>query len=140
MSAPLNLWIYSFSYKVSLPPDDGGHGGGFLFDCRCLPNPGREPGFATETGQGGKVKTYLEPIPEVQTFLKTTTDILTLAVGNYLDRGFDNLSIGFGCTGGQHRSVFFAEHLSRYLSEQFGEQVQVKLRHMNLEAKGLLAE
>ena len=132
----LNIKIYSFSYKVALPPDESGHGGGFVFDCRCLNNPGREPGFETETGIGQKVKDFLEPLPEVQNFKQHVLSLVDLSVDNYLYRGFEDLSFSFGCTGGQHRSVFFAEQTFMHLNGREG--ISVMVEHMNLKAKGFI--
>ena len=121
---------------MALPPDESGHGGGYVFDCRCLNNPGREPGFETETGRGEKVRHYLEPLPAVQAFGEHVLGLVDIAVTNYLERGFEHLSFAFGCTGGQHRSVYFAEKVFHHLNQRDG--VTVSIEHMNLKAKGLL--
>lgn len=145
MSAPqpLSIEILSFSYKAAVPPqlfswEEGRHGGGFVFDCRCLPNPGREEAFKTRTGLDGDVAAYLEERPEVIEFRKHVFALIEQAVENYVTRGFTSLSVGFGCTGGQHRSVFFAQSLSIFLSEKFGTKVACSVLHPSLQQKGLL--
>lgn len=133
----LTVEVFSFSYKRPLPPglfsdDDGRHGGGFVFDCRCLPNPGREERYKTLTGRDREVIEYLLSIPEVHKFRELTFGLVTNAVTNYLGRNFDSLTVGYGCTGGQHRSVFFAEQLAHHLEISFDLQLEVLLVHSNL--------
>jgi RNase adaptor protein for sRNA GlmZ degradation len=140
---PLTIEITSFSYKKELPPhlfshDGGRHGGGFIFDCRSLPNPGREPAFKTQTGLDRGVIEYLERLPEVMQFSHHVHELVTLAVRNFLERNFEFMSVGFGCTGGQHRSVFFCERTAEYLRRTFQGAVVPCIRHHNLAAMGLL--
>ncbi len=127
----LTLRIFSFSYKNGLPPDPTIHGGGFLFDCRSLPNPGREEKYRSFTGRDTVIREYLERQPEVGVFLEGSLQMLENAVNNYLDRGFSYLSAGFGCTGGRHRSVYCAETAAKALCEKF-PQVAIVLEHLNI--------
>lgn len=127
MISKLTVSITSFSYKKGLPEDSSPHGGGFVFDCRCLPNPGREEGYKKYTGQDAVVCEYLGKHLEVHDFAKLTTALVSQAVSNYQAREFTNLMVCFGCTGGQHRSVYFAERLARYLEEKCN--VTVKIIH-----------
>ena len=129
----LTVHIRSFSYKGGLPRDKTGHGGGFVFDCRALPNPGRFPVYAQLTGQDADVITFLEKDSDVQCFLGQTSSLVDQAIHHHQKRGFSDLTVAFGCTGGQHRSVFCAEHLAAYLSHK--EDVQIDLEHRELEPK-----
>lgn len=137
----LTIEVTSFSYKKELPSilfsaENGRHGGGFVFDCRCLPNPGRLEKFKLQTGLDAEVVQYLEALPEVATFRTHAFGLVSAAVNNYVVRGFDFLSVGFGCTGGQHRSVFMAEGLSLYLKQAYGEGVNARVLHSNLDSAG----
>jgi RNase adaptor protein for sRNA GlmZ degradation len=139
----ITVEITSFSYKQPLPENlfssaDGRHGGGFIFDCRCLPNPGREERYKTLTGLDLEVKEYLKPIPEVLAFRGHVFALVTDAVQNYLVRGFEFLTVGFGCTGGQHRSVFFSEELKKHLEGHFEKQVIARTWHSNLARMGFI--
>jgi len=124
----LTLWIQSFSYRYGIPADPGGHGGGFVFDCRALPNPGRDPSLAGHTGRDAEVAGFLEGRPEVEDFLQHALALVRYAVEQYLSRGFDSLSVSFGCTGGRHRSVYCAERLNRMLDDIPG--LNIRLRHL----------
>jgi len=124
----LTLLIRSFSFKRGLPEDDGGHGGGFVFDCRCLPNPGREAAFRHLTGKQPEVVAYLEKEGSVAVFFEHVKALAESAVDNYRIRGFSHLSVSFGCTGGQHRSVYFAERLARHFQTKY-PQIRVCLHH-----------
>lgn len=116
----LNITIYSFSYKKGLPADTSGHGGGFVFDCRGLLNPGRFEEYKALTGKEESVIRFLKEKTRVAEFLDPVYALVDLTVENYLKRGFDHLSVAFGCTGGQHRSVYCAEALRDHLQEKYG--------------------
>jgi RNase adaptor protein for sRNA GlmZ degradation len=129
----LKVRINSFSFKRSLPEDPTGNGGGFVFDCRALPNPGRLPEFRNKTGMDPEVVGFLENEPAVREFVSKVTEIVAASVQNYKLRGFSNLMVSFGCTGGQHRSVYCAEQLSRALRSV--KDVAIELHHIEQELK-----
>ena len=126
--------IFSFSFHHSLPKDESGNGGGFVFDGRSLPNPGREERFKALTGKDAPVIDYLNQQESVHQFLASVLSLVDASVGNYKERGFKNLMVSFGCTGGQHRSVFLAEQLAKRLRAKNG--VEVAVRHLELEKMG----
>ena len=123
--------IFSFSFHRGAPADDTGHGGGFIFDTRSIPNPGREERYKPLTGKDAPVIEYLEQQESVRHFFSNVTALVDAAVGDYQRRGFKNLMVSFGCTGGQHRSVYFAERLAAHLRAREG--VEVIVRHRELE-------
>jgi aminoglycoside/choline kinase family phosphotransferase len=131
-SLELTVRVMSFSYRNGLPGDDSGHGGGWVFDCRFLPNPGREKRFSSLTGRDAAVAAFLEADPAVGTFLERTQALVDHAVDNYRGRNFTDLSVAFGCTGGRHRSVFCAERLAEHLRRR---GVVVELRHREVGAE-----
>lgn len=123
--------LYSFGYQFSgIPEDLTDNNGGFVFDCRFLPNPGRDPAYFELTGKDREVEEYLQKFPQVQQFLESIISIVDMAISNYKQRGFTHLMISFGCTGGQHRSVYCAEKLNKYLLTQ---SVKVDLHHIELD-------
>ena len=128
-SLELTVRVSSFSYRDGVPGDDSGHGGGWVFDCRFLPNPGREKRFASQTGRDAEVAAYLEADPAVGTFLERVQGLVDQAVDNYRSRNFTDLSVAFGCTGGRHRSVYCAERLAEYLRRR---GVAVEVRHREI--------
>ncbi len=129
---PLLVKINSFSYlKTGYPKDETKNGGGFVFDCRGILNPGRIEVYKTQSGQDKPVKDYLEQYTKMPDFLNNVYNIIDIAVEDYIKRGFDNLAINFGCTGGQHRSVYAAEAVARHLKNKFG--VKLELTHNNKE-------
>ncbi|WP_118973616.1 RapZ C-terminal domain-containing protein [Taibaiella koreensis] len=119
-NAPLKLHIYSFSYKKGMPEDVTGHGGGFVFDCRGILNPGRFEEYKQVTGKDAAVKEFLQTKTLMPQFLDSVFAMVDISVDDYVRRGFDHLSISFGCTGGQHRSVFAAESLAQHLKDKYG--------------------
>ena len=127
---PLVVKINSFSYlQNGYPKDETKNGGGFVFDCRGILNPGRIEEYKKQSGQDKPVKEYLEQQTLMPKFLNSIYDIVDIAVENYLERGFESLEINFGCTGGQHRSVYAAEAMNRHLQNKFG--VSTILQHLN---------
>lgn len=131
--APLKVQVCSFSYKHGYPADRSDHGGGFVFDCRALHNPGRYEPYKKLTGRDAPVIQFLKEHSQMDSFLQEVYSMVGRSVQTYLDRGFDHLSVAFGCTGGQHRSVFAADSLAKYLREQF--KVSVELTHIEQEKK-----
>src|SRR5271169_2505362 len=128
----LTVRITSFSFHRGLPKDDTGHGGGFVFDARSLPNPGREESFQLLTGKEAAIADYLNQQESVRQFFANVISLVDASVSNYQDRGFKNLSVSFGCTGGRHRSVYLAEQLARHMRARNG--VDVVVRHRDLES------
>ena len=123
--------IFSFSFHRGWPKDESGNGGGFVFDGRSLPNPGREERFKTLTGKDAPVIDYLNQQESVHQFLASVMSLVDASVNEYQRRGFKNLMVSFGCTGGQHRSVYLAEQLAKRLRGRNG--IEVVVRHRELE-------
>lgn len=110
------ITITSFGFHVSgIPDDPTEHGGGFIFDCRGLPNPGRDPRYAKKTGVDLPVAEFLRAFPEVVRFIEHAFGLIVLTAASFRQRRFTHLSVGFGCTGGQHRSVYCAERVAEKL-------------------------
>jgi len=128
---PLIIRIFSFSFRRGIPKDETGHGGGFVFDARSIPNPGREERFKPLTGKDAPVIDYLNQQESVHQYLASVMSLVDASVNTYQSRGFKSLSVSFGCTGGQHRSVYFAEQLAKRLSGRTG--LEVIVRHLELE-------
>jgi len=126
--------IFSFSFHRGLPKDETGHGGGFIFDGRCLPNPGREERFKAFTGKDMPVIDYLNQQESVHQFLASVMSLVDASVSHYQRRGFKSLMVSFGCTGGLHRSVYLAEQLAKRLRGR--NAVDVVVRHLELENLG----
>ena len=125
----LTVRIGSFSFKGGVPDDPGGHGGGFVFDARAIHNPGRYTEFTELSGLDPEVIEFLEDVDEVAEFWTHVEGLVDRQVEAYLTRGFTSLNVQFGCTGGQHRSVYFAERLARHLREKYPDGVNVELVH-----------
>ena len=123
--------IFSFSFHQGLPKDETGNGGGFVFDGRSLPNPGREERFKSLTGKDAPVIEFLNQQESVHQFLAGVLSLVDASIGEYQRRAFKNLMISFGCTGGQHRSVYLAEQLAKRLHGKNG--ITVTVRHVELE-------
>ncbi len=137
-STPLTVHISSFSYKTGIPADEFGNGGGYVFDCRGILNPGRLPHFKTQTGRDKDVKDYLEQQTKMTEWLNSVYDLVDITVEDYIKRNFEHLTISFGCTGGQHRSVYAADALARHLRNKFN--VKVDLQHHVQDAKKWINE
>lgn len=128
---PLVIEVNSFSYKNGIPPDASENGGGFVFDMRGILNPGRFDDYKTSTGKDKHVQDFLEQRTKMNKYLNSVWDLIDITVEDYLKRGFSHLMINFGCTGGQHRSVYAAEQTARHLRNKY--KVKVKLEHINSE-------
>jgi aminoglycoside/choline kinase family phosphotransferase len=129
----LTVRIFSFSFHRKMPSDEAGHGGGFVFDARSLPNPGREERFRTMTGKDAAVIEFLNCEASVRQFFASVESLVDVSVSEYRRRGFKDLMVSFGCTGGQHRSVYLAEALAKHLRDN---GLEVILRHIELEKMG----
>ncbi len=126
-TSPLVVRIFSFSYRQGIPADHTGHGGGYVFDCRGTHNPGKYEQYKDMTGLDQPVIDFLERDGEILTFLESVYRLADAHVRRYLERGFTSLMFSFGCTGGQHRSVYCAQHLAQHLNSHFG--IEVHLTH-----------
>lgn len=133
----LRVHVASFSYRDGVPADDSGNGGGFAFDCRSLSNPGRLPELSGRIGTDPAIARFLEALPETERFWRHVSGLVDAHVTNFRERNFTDFSVSFGCTGGQHRSVYFAERLTRWLAERHPDVI-VDLRH-TAEARWKLA-
>ncbi len=132
-NSPLIVHIRSFSYRKAVPADDSGNGGGFVFDCRGILNPGRIEEFRTRTGRDKPVRDFLEQQTRMPEFLNGVYNIVDISVEDFIKRGFSSLCVSFGCTGGQHRSVYAADALARHLRNKY--HVKIDLHHVEQEAK-----
>ncbi|MGI9525773.1 MAG: RapZ C-terminal domain-containing protein [Weeksellaceae bacterium] len=135
----LNINIRSFSYRRNIPQDPSGNGGGFVFDCRGILNPGRIEEYKTKTGRDQEVKTYLETETKMPEFLKGVFQVIDISIEDYINRNFSNLEINFGCTGGQHRSVYAADKTASHIQEKF-PQAKVHVQHVIQEEKNWVNE
>ena len=129
----LTVRVTSFAYKKGIPDDPTGNGGGFVFDCRAVNNPGKYERYKPFTGLDEPVIRFLEDDGEITTFLTHVYALVDASVRRYMERGFTSLSVAFGCTGGQHRSVYAAQHLAEHLHATFGVQVNLLHREQNIE-------
>lgn len=129
----LTVTINSFSYRRGIPIDFSGNGGGFVFDCRAVHNPGRYAAYRDKTGKDPEVIAFFEKEDEMKDFLEGVGNLVDRSVDKYIERGFKHLMVNFGCTGGQHRSVYAAERLATHLKNKY--QVNIKLRHIEQEIK-----
>jgi RNase adaptor protein for sRNA GlmZ degradation len=128
----LKVRINSFAYKKGIPGDAEGNGGGFVFDCRGILNPGRIDEYKSLTGKDKRVQEFLENKTVINDFLTNVFVMVDRTVENYLNRNFTDLLVNFGCTGGQHRSVYCAEKLFKHLEDKFG--ISIILNHRELES------
>ena len=133
--AKLNINVRSFSYKKGIPQDNSGNGGGFVFDCRAVNNPGKYERYQSLTGLDESVKKFLEDDGEILSFIDHAFALVDASVKRYKDRGFTHLMISFGCTGGRHRSVYSAQKMAEHIHEKFGVEVQLIHREQNIESK-----
>ena len=129
---PLRVRIFSFSYKRGIPEDESGNGGGYVFDCRSTHNPGRYEPFKQLTGLDEPVIKFLEDDGEILTFLQSVYRLADAHVERYLQRGFTDLMFSFGCTGGQHRSVYCAQHLAEHLHKKYGITIDLTHREQGI--------
>lgn len=128
----LSVTIYSFSFKRGIPEDASGNGGGYVFDCRSTHNPGKYEQFKSMTGLDQAVIDFLEQDGEILTFLESVDKLVDHHVERYIEREFSHLQVSFGCTGGQHRSVYCAEHLAKHLHEKYDIKIELIHREQNL--------
>ena len=129
---PLVVRVFSFSYKKGIPEDESGNGGGYVFDCRSTHNPGRYEPYKKLTGLDKPVIDFLEEDGEIIRFLENIYDLADKHVARYIERGFTSLMFSFGCTGGQHRSVYSAQHLAEHLHKKFGIKVIICHREQGI--------
>lgn len=129
--APLIVRVFSFSFKKGIPADESGNGGGYVFDCRSTHNPGRYDEYKPLTGLDQLVIDFLETDGEILTFLDSVYKIVDFHVARFIERGFTNLQISFGCTGGRHRSVYSAQHVAEHIHQKFGVEVHICHREQN---------
>jgi aminoglycoside/choline kinase family phosphotransferase len=131
VAGKLTVTLNSFSYRRGVPEDYTGNGGGFVFDCRALPNPGRYEEYRFKTGKDKEVIQFLKTRSEVTEFIDRASDLVSASIKEYSNRQFEHLMISFGCTGGQHRSVYCAEQVAQNLRKKF--DIQLRLKHQELE-------
>ncbi len=128
----LRVTVYSFSYKKGLPTDNSGNGGGYIFDCRATHNPGKYDEYKQLTGLDAPVKEFLEKDGEILTFLNHAYALVDSSVERYMERGFTDLQVSFGCTGGQHRSVYSAQAMAQHLHNKYNVEVLLIHRERNI--------
>lgn len=131
-TGPLVVRVFSFSYRKGIPEDESGNGGGYVFDCRSTHNPGRYEPYKQLTGLDEPVIRFLEDDGEITIFLQSVYRLADAHVERYLQRGFTSLMFSFGCTGGQHRSVYSAQHLAEHIHEKYGIEVRVCHREQGI--------
>ena len=129
----LTVKVMSFSYRKGIPEDTSGNGGGYVFDCRYVHNPGRYDEYKPLTGLDKPVIDFLENDGEITEFLTHVYALTDAHVKRYIERGFTSLMICFGCTGGQHRSVYSAQHTAEHIHNKFGVRVELFHREQNIE-------
>lgn len=129
----LTVRVFSFAYKKGIPNDATGNGGGYVFDCRAVNNPGKYERYKPFTGLDRQVIDFLEEDGEILTFLDHCYALVDASTERYIERGFTNLMVSFGCTGGQHRSVYCAQHMAEHLNKKFNVKVELVHREQNIE-------
>jgi RNase adaptor protein for sRNA GlmZ degradation len=133
MCEPLTIDIFSFGFQKSgIPNDESGHKGGYVFDCRALPNPYRDESLRPLTGRDAEIIQYFSNLPQVEKFIGSAIELVTSHADAFIQRGFSHLMVSFGCTGGQHRSVYCAEQLAKKLRER---NYNIKLTHIELDGE-----
>jgi UPF0042 nucleotide-binding protein len=130
MNDTLHITIQSFSYRKGYPEDPTGNGGGFVFDCRGILNPYRFGDLRYLTGKDKEIAVFFAQETQMPEFLKSVENSISISVDNYLNRNFSDLQINFGCTGGQHRSVYAAEQIAEYIRKKYPQTV-ITLNHTN---------
>lgn len=126
----LKVLVNSFSFKRGLPTDETDNGGGYIFDCRAIHNPGRYEEFKHLTGKDKAVIKFFENLHEMHDFLRHVVSLVDQSVEKYTEREFTNLMVSFGCTGGQHRSVYSAEKLAEHLYTKYGDNIEIEIQHI----------
>ena len=129
----LEVKVFSFAYKKGIPADNSGNGGGYVFDCRAVNNPGKYEHYRQFTGLDPEVIKFLEDDGEITDFLAHVYSLVDFHVKTFIERKFTHLQVSFGCTGGQHRSVYCAEHLAKHLSDKFDIKVTLCHRALGIE-------
>lgn len=129
---PLVVRVFSFSFRNGIPEDESGNGGGYVFDCRGTHNPGRYEPYKKLTGLDEPVIRFLEDDGEILAFLDSVYELADAHVDRYMQRGFTDLMFSFGCTGGQHRSVYSAQHLAEHIHGKFGIEVRICHREQDI--------
>ena len=129
----LEVDIFSFAYKKGIPNDASGNGGGYVFDCRGLENPGKYEHYKHFTGMDAEVIKFMEDDGGVLRFLDHAYKLVDAHVQRFIERKFTHLMVSFGCTGGQHRSVYCAEHLGEHLAKKFSIKVRISHRELEVE-------
>lgn len=132
--------VMSFSYKKGLPNDPTGNGGGFIFDCRGILNPGRFPEYKSLTGRDREVIAFFENNTDIDIFIKDIIKLITPTIENYIDRNFNSLMLCFGCTGGQHRSVYCAENVFEYLKKNYNINLVLTHRELKIDKEVSIKE
>lgn len=131
----LEVKVTSFSYKKGIPEDTSGNGGGYVFDCRGILNPGRLEEYKTLTGRDQEVQDFLITKTEWPIFIENIKKVIDVTIENYIEREFENLMINFGCTGGQHRSVFSADTITDYINSKYKGKAKASVEHVEQESK-----
>lgn len=129
----LTVHVFSFAYKKGIPDDTTGNGGGYVFDCRAINNPGKYERYKQFTGLDPEVIQFLEDDGEIAVFLEHCYALVDASVKRYIERGFTSLTVAFGCTGGRHRSVYSAQHLAEHINKEFNVKVELQHREQNIE-------